>query len=98
MIKTLKERVTDPNATPIRLTGTKFQASKKIIKVHAEPVEVEEILFEFNINEIIPVLKSMANSHGFVHGRISPMKQPTHDLTHVAFLVLTNKKNNEDVD
>lgn len=95
-MKTLKERVFNPSATTARLTGTKFQLHKKIIKVHNEPIEVEEILFEFKIDELIPLLKSMANSHGYVHGRISPMKEPTENLTHIGLLVLTPKNNTED--
>lgn len=95
-MKTLKERVSDPSASTVRLPGSKFQLHKKIIKEGGQAVEVEEIMFEFKVSELIPLLKSMANSHGFVHGRISPMRQPTENLTHIGLLVITPKNNTED--
>lgn len=95
-MKTLKERVLSEDVRTIRLTGAKFLINKKIIKEHGVPIEVEEILFELKVSDLIPLLKSMANSHGYVHGRISPMKEPNENISHIGLLCLPSKTSSED--
>lgn len=90
-MKTLRERVFGSNVSTVRLPGTQFQINKTIIKDNGQVKEVEDILFQFNIAELIPLLKSMANSKGFVHGRISPMKSPNEFSSHIGIIVMPQK-------
>ena len=73
-----------PGVTALKLRGfTMKQYSDK------------EFTFEINVDELIPVLQTLRNKQGKVKGRLSDVKNPTENISHLAFAILPTKNIDE---
>ncbi len=64
------------NVTTVRLEGITVNKTE------------EGITFNINVQDLIPVLKTLSTTHGRVKGVVSPIKNPTDKITHLFFAVI----------